>query len=353
MAYNPGIQYRGDQYLYEGTKAMGDNMAKAMDALAEVRAEDQFLGEAMQSLAKQRAQAGLGEVDPETMQRFYSGSIGAKRGIVSGLGAELNQYAHQQEEQRKAAAQAANMAYQGAIMDQMRVKAAREQDAAARMKAYSDEVAGLLSGEGLETGTNTMTGDSVINPLQDGTGLRPGELRQSGPSRGSPQGLTAQKMTELAVKHGVLNPGEAAGLMAHYAPKRDKTPQLATFNGHTYVYSPDTGAFEELKDRPVKVPDPVKIPEKLLVALNSDAANLRSYATKLEDEAESAESRKKILKSMAETREGMRKQIKSYRFGNHLDEKQEAELIKEYGLDETPTAKQATGSVNDPLGLRP
>lgn len=254
MAYNPGIDYRGDRYLFEGAKAAGENMGQALQELAKVRAEDQFLGEAMQSLAKQRSQMGLGEVDPETMQRFFSGSIGAKRGIVSGMGAELSQFAHQQEEQRKAKAQEANMAYQGAIIDQMKAKAAEAQEYRARDKAFNDELQGMLGGAGTAAGG----GDTVINPLQDGTGLRAGELRQETPV--AKQDLTAQKMIELGAKHGVIDPAKAAELMERMADKKkiqeDRSPRTMRVAGRDVIYSP-TGQFQVMpaqgnEDAPVR-----------------------------------------------------------------------------------------------------
>lgn len=110
MPYNPGIQYRGDQYLFQGISGAGDAIAQGVQQFRKDRRESQFLDEQAEMMGRilgQRVQTGQagGEGDAEmlkTLAGFPSKSLSQKRGALASV---MFGIAEQDKAQERAAVQ--------------------------------------------------------------------------------------------------------------------------------------------------------------------------------------------------------------------------------------------------------
>ena len=77
MAYNPGIQYRGDMYLYQALTNLGEKAGEAITNYRKDRAESQFLEEQAQGrFDAARKQSNLVRLDdPEVAKRSRTTSL--------------------------------------------------------------------------------------------------------------------------------------------------------------------------------------------------------------------------------------------------------------------------------------
>lgn len=80
MAYNPGVQYRGDMYMYQAIANLGEQAGKAFTQYRQDRAKSQFLDTKLQGLLR-AAQQAQGLVDPSDPQMLEQ--VG---GVVDELG---------------------------------------------------------------------------------------------------------------------------------------------------------------------------------------------------------------------------------------------------------------------------
>jgi hypothetical protein len=102
MAYNPGIQYRGDQYLYQALTNLGEKAGEAITNYRKDRAESQFLEEQLQGMLGSAQQfSNLVNVqDPQVAEalqknaadlgKFSGMSLAQKRAKVGQLRFELD-----------------------------------------------------------------------------------------------------------------------------------------------------------------------------------------------------------------------------------------------------------------------
>jgi hypothetical protein len=108
MAYNPGISYRGADYLFSGLQQGGSALAQGIQTWQKSKEESQFLDQQAAELAKliaPRAQQmeQTGSMTPEDkailddLAKFPSLSLGAKRGKLSGIMFGVQQRAQQSQ----------------------------------------------------------------------------------------------------------------------------------------------------------------------------------------------------------------------------------------------------------------
>lgn len=103
MPYNPGIEYRGDRYLFEGVAGAGQALAQGVKQWRANKQESQFLDQQAETMgrliAPQVAQGG-GGYDPkivDDLANFPSLSLSQKRGKLAGLQFLVDQNQKQQE----------------------------------------------------------------------------------------------------------------------------------------------------------------------------------------------------------------------------------------------------------------
>jgi hypothetical protein len=104
MAYNPGIQYRGDQYLYQAISNLGEKAGEAIGNYRKERAEGQFLEQEAQGLLQtgQRMAKLVDVQDPQVAEalqqnitdlgKFAGMSLAQKRAKLAQLRFDLDQF---------------------------------------------------------------------------------------------------------------------------------------------------------------------------------------------------------------------------------------------------------------------
>lgn len=87
MPYAPGIQPRGDQYLFSGISQLGQGLGEAVRNFVKSKRESDFLDKQMVGLAAaMKPMIDSGEIDPEIvsdMEKFPGMSLAQKRGAAA------------------------------------------------------------------------------------------------------------------------------------------------------------------------------------------------------------------------------------------------------------------------------
>lgn len=97
MPYNPGVEYRGDKYLFQGIAGAGEALAQGVQKWRANKEESQFLDTRAETMAKllgPLAASGAEGVDPkviEELAQFPGLSLNQKRGKLAGLEFLLDQ----------------------------------------------------------------------------------------------------------------------------------------------------------------------------------------------------------------------------------------------------------------------
>lgn len=90
MPYAPGIEYRGDQYLYQGIAGASDALAKGIQRFKEERKQTKETNAAFDSLGGSLEKLiSLGAVSPEWAKRYSAAAnadTATKQGLLKGLG---------------------------------------------------------------------------------------------------------------------------------------------------------------------------------------------------------------------------------------------------------------------------
>lgn len=252
MAYNPGTQYRGDAYLFEGISRAGQAVGDGLQRARQRR--EQF-----DALAKYAVASGYAQKDdvvPLGLDEL-TGLVRAKEG--------------QKIEQERAAVRA----------DREAERLDRKRLTDAQILNLSEDNARAKAGAEYKAGQDRAAGN-----FWDAFALRDEEANQQGPP--TPGGHTGRpislgEIAGMAKASGyVLHPGDAVNLfdgMQKAAGKASpKPPELMTMeNGSQIVYSAQTGRWEfvpakpssgSMKDRVAaaramiagakEIPDPVK-----------------------------------------------------------------------------------------------
>lgn len=81
MPYTPRVSWRGDAYI----AGMGEDLAEGFKDFFKGIQENQFLEGTLKGIVADMKNRGM-SVDPELLKKFPTGSIGAKRAVVSELG---------------------------------------------------------------------------------------------------------------------------------------------------------------------------------------------------------------------------------------------------------------------------
>lgn len=105
MPYNPGVEYRGDKYLFQGIAGAGEALAQGVQKWRANKEESQFLDTRAETMAKllgPLAASGAEGVDPkviEELAQFPGLSLNQKRGKLAGLEFLLDQTQRQAQAQ--------------------------------------------------------------------------------------------------------------------------------------------------------------------------------------------------------------------------------------------------------------
>lgn len=98
MPYDPKIQYRGDQFLFEGISDAGDAVAAGVGKYIQHKRERQELGQTAEMLAKMNSDDPVAlEKFGEQFQKVPQMSLSQLRGFVGGMTA----YSHVKEQKRR------------------------------------------------------------------------------------------------------------------------------------------------------------------------------------------------------------------------------------------------------------
>ncbi len=110
MSYAPGIEYRGDQYLFRGISSLGDSAAKAIDDYRKTKRESQAADAAFETLVRSAGpMVQSGVIPPELVQEMgdlgkFSGlSASAKKAKLGQLGVSLQMLMQDADRQGAAA----------------------------------------------------------------------------------------------------------------------------------------------------------------------------------------------------------------------------------------------------------
>lgn len=87
MSYAPGNVNRVGEIFSQALSEGYGNFQQSFAAAQQRRDENDFLTGTLDQMAKARAATG-NPIDPDTLEKFHSGNIGVKRGIVSELGTD-------------------------------------------------------------------------------------------------------------------------------------------------------------------------------------------------------------------------------------------------------------------------
>lgn len=110
MPYAPGIEYRGDQYLFRGISSLGDSAAKAIDQYRTTKRESEAADAAFETLVRSAGpMVQSGVIPPELVQEMgdlgkFSGlSASAKKAKLGQLGVSLQMLMQDADRQGAAA----------------------------------------------------------------------------------------------------------------------------------------------------------------------------------------------------------------------------------------------------------
>lgn len=89
MPYAPGIQPRGDQYLFAGISQLGEGLGKSIQNFVQAKRESEFLDKQVVSLAAaMKPLIEAGDIQPEVvqeMEKFPGMSLSQKRGAAASM----------------------------------------------------------------------------------------------------------------------------------------------------------------------------------------------------------------------------------------------------------------------------
>ena len=111
MPYNPGIQYRGDQYLYQAVSGLGENIGNAITNYRRSKEESAAADAAFETMVKAAApMAQQGRLDPAVleelgnMEKFSGLSLSAKKAKLGQLGVSFKMLLDENARAEEAAA---------------------------------------------------------------------------------------------------------------------------------------------------------------------------------------------------------------------------------------------------------
>jgi hypothetical protein len=155
MPYNPGIEYRGDRYLFEGVAGAGQAIAQGVKQWRANKEEGQFLdgrAETLAQLVAPRVAKG-GNVDPKVLDdlaKFPSLSLSQKRGKLAGLEFLLDQNMRQEQAQAVQARhkESTDLQREGLQIqrDQMTASDERQQRQSEQQSQRDQDTLGMLLG---------------------------------------------------------------------------------------------------------------------------------------------------------------------------------------------------------------
>jgi hypothetical protein len=192
------------------TRAFGQNVQRGTDSLVEAlqkyasdKKENDFLTSTFETMAASRAKRGM-PVDPDILQKFHSGSLGAKRGIVSAMGTEMAEQTHQAQMENYRNQSEAHRAQ----MENYRAQAAQRDASAKRIGEDRQNMEGYA--QAYAQGDESAL-EPFLDPLNEPTEEDYSRFIQSGTPEGRAKYATSQFPGALADRNFAKN---AAALQA-------------------------------------------------------------------------------------------------------------------------------------------
>lgn len=153
MPYNPGIQYRGDQYLFQGIAGAGNALAEGVQQFRKDRRESEFLDAQAESLGRILGQSAPDQGGAELLQtlgKVPSMSLNKKRGALASVmfgiaerEKEAERAAVQKRADQRTAVDERQLQLQQATLDRLlgndRQRAAAERDSVGMMLGLSGQ----------------------------------------------------------------------------------------------------------------------------------------------------------------------------------------------------------------------
>lgn len=175
MAYNPQIEYRGDQYLFNAVANLGESVGKGIQQYRASRDESKFLDEQAQTLAvlaaPRIASGALTKDVLDDLAKVPSMSLAQKRGKIKGLEFLLNDADKQMQAQAEQSRHNEEMGIKRANVELQRgnlmVGQVREERRRADEQRQNQDTLGMLLGL---SGQESMP--SPVDPANPGPYLR-------------------------------------------------------------------------------------------------------------------------------------------------------------------------------------
>lgn len=335
MAYNPGIQYRGDQYLAQGISRFGEQMGDALRQYGDDKKEIAGLDAAAEDMMEFRKTLGLEPIDPKVIKTYSGGGLSVKKSLlgqwtartVAETKGKKEQDDAEFEREKHRAAEAQNKFKRKQMLAESARGVAREQ----REVLESEQATQRFDRENRLSQNLQRFQERVGNyipsprhsrvlPFQEGKPPQYVEVSK-GPE------MDQRLLKQFAMQEGV-HPDDMAGVFNAYKP--NVTPEIMTLpNGEQIIFNPKVGNFERLNQNrslsPVLNPNTGKVmkglfrsgnqfvrtPKDLDILSAGEQSDLRMQIIKLERErVMQAYSDPVMAAALAEEIEGLRKILK-------------------------------------------
>jgi len=222
MPYAPGVEYKGDQYLFQAISGLGKNIGDAIKTYRNDRKEAQFLDGAHEMLTGALApHVKDGRVSPELIDRFSkfpSQSLSKKRGEISQMSFLVSELDKQRQEEDAVKERERNANTMASYLDIAKSKRGDEVEDRGRMDRYNQAIRASLQ----------PTVQSVPTPIGNVPLPQPGRV-------------TEQSAMKAAAESGMLTPQQTDKFLEN-RPRTQFQPSVVNVGGHDVLINSPSSA---------------------------------------------------------------------------------------------------------------
>lgn len=219
MPYQPGIEYRGDQYLFQGISQAGGAVADGIKRWREESKQRKQINSTFDTVGKaMEKMVEVGAMPPGMLKQFadaQNGTVEAKAGLLTGAGEVFKMFQQTQQmaaQNKQLENEAARVRQEAERLGLLKRQQSRADAADARQQAFAAKLAEAststpdvtreypsLLGES-QPGVADFTGGTVTTPGRKAQALTPELVAQTAGATGTLTPEGAMQLSQLAQK---------------------------------------------------------------------------------------------------------------------------------------------------------